>query len=156
MITYVKGDLLDPKWQFSVIIHGANCFHTMKSGVAKAIVAKYPEALEADKLTKKGDRSKMGSITVAGTGAHSGESPLIVNAYTQYSYGTEEGMIYVSYEAFKAAMLQIKELFSDSSYKIGMPKIGSGLGGGDWAKLESIINEVFPNKEIFVVEYEAK
>lgn len=155
MITYIKGNLLDPKWEFNVIVHGANCFHTMSSGIAYQIAKKYPEALEADKLTKHGDREKLGSISVAATGKDSSDSPLVVNAYTQFTFGREEGMTYVSYEAIKSSMEEIYNLFGKGSeYKIGMPKIGSGLGGGDWAKIEKIINDVFSDKEVFIVEYD--
>jgi hypothetical protein len=33
-----------------------------------------------------------------------------------------------------------------------MPKIGAGLAGGDWEKIEEIINSVFDKRDIFVYE----
>jgi len=34
--------------------------------------------------------------------------------------------------------------------KIGIPKIGSGLGGGDWDIIENIVNKVFVDTDIYV------
>lgn len=36
--------------------------------------------------------------------------------------------------------------------KIGLPKIGAGLGGGDWAVIEEIINNVFDGYDVTVYE----
>jgi len=48
-----------------IIGHCCNCFCTMGSGVAAAIKAKYPEAYDADCKTKKGDRTKLGTLSLA-------------------------------------------------------------------------------------------
>lgn len=151
MIKYEKGGLLNEKFddEYKVIVHGCNCFHTMGSGVAKAIREKYPEAYNADKeLTDKGDREKLGTVSAAMIP----EGDLIVvNAYTQYEYGAD-GKQYVDYDAVRSAMEQINETFSEDKYKIRMPKIGSGLGGGDWDTIASIIEDVFGDREVLVVE----
>ena len=52
---------------FDVVIHGCNCFNTTGAGVAKQIKLQYPEAYQADKLTIKGDKGKLGSYTQAET-----------------------------------------------------------------------------------------
>jgi len=150
MIKYAEGGLLNEKFdeEYNLIVHGCNCFHTMGSGVAKAIKDKYPDAYRADKeLTDKGDRDKLGRVCAAMIP----ESDLIVvNAYTQYEYGSD-GKKYVDYDAVRSAMEKIKETFSEKDYKIRMPKIGAGLGGGDWEKISEIIDDVFGDREILVV-----
>jgi len=154
MINYVQGDLLDPSLNFDVIVHGCNCFHTMRRGVAKAIKEKYPQAYEADKnLTEKGDESKLGSLSMAFN--ESGEGPEhIVNAYTQYRYGRDK--VHVDYEALGAAMVALSEIFDADKYSIAFPKIGCGLAGGDWNVVEAIINKIFAHKKVTVVEYDGE
>ncbi len=121
---------------FDVIIHGCNCFCTMGAGIAKAIKDVFPEAYEADLATPKGDRSKLGTISVAEVTKNS-HTIYIVNAYSQYHYSSST--IQADYEAIRRAMAQVKKQFSTK--KIGYPKIGAGLAGGDWSTIAAIIDE---------------
>ena len=84
----LKGDLikLALKGDFDVIVHGCNCFCTMGAGIAKAIKSTFPTAYQADLKTVKGDRSKLGSYSMA-TIENNGHKITVVNAYTQYHYG---------------------------------------------------------------------
>lgn len=150
MLKYKTGDLFDPANNFNVIVHGCNCFHTMKSGVAKIIAEKYPEAVEADKtLTEYGDRGKLGTIVVA---AHKlgDDLFLIVNAYTQYSYGRDKQ--HLDYGALRSCMKMINSNFVSSDYRVGMPLIGGGLAGGDHQEIKKILNETLTDIDITVVE----
>ena len=63
----IRGDLiaLAQDGHFDVIVHGCNCQCTMGAGIAKAIKEAFPEALEADKGTTKGDRNKLGTLSTA-------------------------------------------------------------------------------------------
>ena len=121
---------------FDVIIHCCNCFCTMGAGIAKAIKDVFPEAYEADLLTQKGDRSKLGTISVAQV-TRNDHTIYIVNAYSQYHYSSVTTQ--ADYAAIRSAMVQIKKQFSNK--KIGYPKIGAGLAGGDWQIIASIIDE---------------
>jgi len=38
--------------------------------------------------------------------------------------------------------------------KFAMPKIGAGLGGGDWNKIKGIIEDVFKHENLTVIEYD--
>ena len=64
---YVNGDLLESfsKNEIDVLFHGCNCFHNMRSGIARLIKEKYNEAYNADLLTIKGDKSKLGSYSIS-------------------------------------------------------------------------------------------
>ena len=145
----VRGDLLDLALQgkFDVIVHGANCQCVMEAGIAKSIRALFPEAYEADLATVRGDRAKLGSISVAEV-ARSSARFLIVNAYTQFHYrgpGTR-----VDYDAVRTAMRLLKQRFHGK--RIGYPKIGAGLAGGDWARLSKIIDEELSGEDHTLVE----
>jgi len=135
----MKGDLLKlvMKGDFDVIVHGCNCFHTMGSGIAKQIKAKFPNAYHADiTTTTKGDKSKLGGYSWVEYDNIHGNKFTIINGYTQFTYG--QG-IHVNYDAVRGVFHRIAEDFHTS--RIGYPKIGAGLAGGDWPKIQTIINE---------------
>ena len=138
----IKGDLIHLALQgkFDVIIHGSNCFCTMGKGVASYIKRVFPEAYEADKETHTGDKSKLGYFSCATVKKPRGEIT-IVNAYTQYRYNSKYGMDIqqVDYMAVKNVFKRIKETFH--GYRIGYPKIGAGLAGGDWNIISKIIDK---------------
>lgn len=152
MIEYRKGDLVQAALnrEIDILAHGCNCFNTMGSGIAKQIVKEFPCVREADTMTKKGDKSKLGNLTYSRCG-----SLTLFNLYTQYAYG--KGGIYVDYGAVTSSINLMKEkinsLYWDrSKIKIGIPKIGCGLAGGDWLKVESIIVNNLSNYKVYVFE----
>ena len=137
----ITGDLikLAKDGDFDVIVHGCNCFNTMGAGIAKIIAREFPQAKEADALTQKGDRAKLGNYTQATVQTDAGELT-IVNGYTQYNYG--RGTRQVSYSAMTNLFKSIALSFPDK--KIGYPLIGAGRAGGDWDIISQIIVEALP------------
>jgi O-acetyl-ADP-ribose deacetylase (regulator of RNase III) len=66
----------------------------------------------------------------------------IINAYTQYGFANRD-IVNVDYKALEHAFMQIKLLWDmnvQAPAKIGIPKIGAGLAGGDWGRIEQIID----------------
>lgn len=145
-VKYVQGNILDliDTGEFNYVLHGCNCFHTMGAGVAKVLANKYPEVVTADRATVIGDPNKLGSFTVAKIN----NALSIVNLYTQYSYGRYKQ--HFSYQAYANALrsLCIKVLMPRD--KILMPKIGVGLGGGDWDKIKGITASVMQGQNVTV------
>ena len=79
---------------------------------------------------------------------------IVVNAYTQYNYGRNhaDGVSNpFDYEAFTMCMRKMNHLFKGKH--IGMPKIGSGLAGGDWNRIEHIISVELRDCQVTVVNY---
>jgi O-acetyl-ADP-ribose deacetylase (regulator of RNase III) len=133
MKIYQNGDLINlaENGYFDVIIHGCNCFHKMGAGIALQIAKKYPKVVKLDKETKYGDVNKLGKFFIYNTGRYT-----IVNAYTQFHYGKG---LQVDYNAVQQVFKKIKGMFSGK--RIGYPKIGAGLAGGDWNIISSIIDK---------------
>ncbi|HEY0008059.1 MAG TPA: hypothetical protein VGB55_05000 [Tepidisphaeraceae bacterium] len=146
----VQGDLIKLALDgaFDIIVHGCNCFNAMHAGVARQVAHSFPEAQEADNATKKGDKAKLGTITVAVI-PRAEKSVAVVNAYTQYDYGC--GGVYVDYDAVRKVMKEIKFRFAGE--RIGYPKIGAGLAGGNWEKIAKIIDEELQGEDHTLVEY---
>lgn len=149
-IKYLNGDLIDMALNgyFDVIVHGCNCFCTMGAGIAKQIRYHFPDAYKEDKKTKYGDYNKLGNFTFVNVKNNLDQSLKIINAYTQYEYGRNKKN--VDYRAIKSVFEKIYDITNEND-KIGIPKIGCGLAGGEWTKIETIINKIFHNKDIFVV-----
>jgi len=40
--------------------------------------------------------------------------------------------------------------------KFALPMIGAGLGGGNWQKIKGIIEDVFKQEDVTVIEYDPK
>lgn len=146
----VQGDLIELALNgvFDVIVHGCNCQCTMGAGIAKSIRTKFPEAYAADLQTKKGDRNKLGTISAAKV-TRNDHALTVINAYTQFHWrGTG---VLADYEAIRAAMQQIKLHYSGN--RIGYPRIGAGLAGGDWDTIAQIISEELEGEDHTLVEY---
>jgi O-acetyl-ADP-ribose deacetylase (regulator of RNase III) len=126
-LTYVTGDLLDSKLPF--LGHGCNCFHTMGSGIAPVIRGRYPMVYVAD--VSHHDR---GNIFALGS-ASSHQLPsgqTFLNLYTQYRTGPS-----FEYAALSAALDYAHGALGVE--QLGLPRIGCGIGGGEWHAVAAII-----------------
>jgi len=150
MLKYVQGDLIQMAMdsEFEVIVHGCNCFHKMGAGIALAIKNKFPDAYKIDLMTPKGVRYKLGK-TSSEFCPNNKTGIRVVNAYTQFYPGKEdpEELYKNIYDCFK----QIIYLYQGK--KIGIPRIGCGLAGGDWSHVKNIIDEAIGDIEITAVSY---
>lgn len=146
MIHYHKGDLI--KSDCDVIAHGCNCFCTWGAGIARQLRSVHPEAFQADLATEVGDIKKLGTFTQAMSGQRQ-----IFNLYTQFRYGVTEP--HFDYDAFRnslSAMRDYLEVVTGTLHtaKIGLPKIGAGLAGGNWERISQIIDEVMLDVDVHV------
>jgi O-acetyl-ADP-ribose deacetylase (regulator of RNase III) len=156
----IEGDLIElaKAGEFDIIAHGLNCQVTMGKGIALTIRKEWPEVYEADKLTEKGDASKLGKAIPVQVqpGLH------VFNMYTQYHY-SPRGVRHVEYGAIRAGLMCIRESIvhtrsrslSDYDPRIGLPLIGAGLAGGEWPVIKKIIEEVLPEElfDVTIVHY---
>jgi len=147
MINYVHGDLLQAK--VDAIAHGCNCQKKMGKGIAKLIAQKWPEVRKADLELDWSPEKKLGEIYCVRltTVTNNLAIKYVVNCYTQvyYGYGMQ-----IDYDAITTCMELLRDFTFDYQMTVAIPKIGAGLGGGDWPKIEGIINSVFGKQEIFV------
>jgi O-acetyl-ADP-ribose deacetylase (regulator of RNase III) len=155
----IKGDLIQLviEGKFDVILHGCNCFCAMGKGIAKQIKETFPEVYKIDCQTKKGDKTKLGTNTYTFIDREDHRF-LIVNMYTQYNFIGKK--VLFQYDAFRECLKNLKIMLSNISlstnkteFKIGYPAIGCGLAGGDWNKVEKILNEELEGYNHTFVEY---
>lgn len=146
MIEYRKGDLLDVS--SGVIIHGCNSHGVMGSGVALALKNKYPACFEIYRMScdeRKNDETLLGDsiIYVAS------DTLEIANMITQKDFGTQKRQ--VNYGAVAEGFSILHDNY-DLDREFNFPKIGAGLGGGDWEVISEIIEYVCPSRKLICWE----
>ena len=142
----IDGDLIElaKNGEFQVIAHGCNCFNAMAGGLAPQMAA----AFGCDRFFLEGDKfegmvQKLGKIDWQ---YNSKYKLFVVNAYTQYHPGPD-----IRYRALNQCMKSIGQIFEGK--KIGLPKIGAGIAGGDWGTIEGIIKRTLKNCDVTVVNF---
>ena len=137
---YKRGDLL-ANVQEGVLVHGCNAQGVMASGIAKQIKAIYPDAYLQYMDDYLEERLTLGFCSIVKHEIH--EEPLyIVSAITQQFYGRDPNVRYVDYEAIGKVFLYLKSRFP--GMPVNIPKIGAGLGNGNWDQISTIIDAIHP------------
>jgi O-acetyl-ADP-ribose deacetylase (regulator of RNase III) len=166
---YVDGDLikLALSGKFDVIAHGCNCLSNMGAGLAPHMARTFG----CDKFpmeTRGADINKLGcidyrSFVISKTGIwdsnldeNINNDPVltVVNAYTQFRYGrnhSDGDKNPLDYEALTLCMRKMNNRFNGKH--IGLPKIGAGLAGGDWDKIEAIIKKELKDCQVTIVNF---
>jgi O-acetyl-ADP-ribose deacetylase (regulator of RNase III) len=141
--------------EFDVIVHGCNCFCTQKSGLAPQMVKAYGTdkfPMEAEEF--KGDLNKLGQIDYKTLNVGSGEL-IVVNAYSQYSFGRvskSNPTPPVDYDALRLIFRKMNTIFKGK--RIGLPGIGTGLAGGSLDLVKTMMIEEFTDCDITFVTYD--
>lgn len=147
MINYVKGDVLESG--AGVVAHGCNCKGGFGSGVAGAVTQKYPyvRANYIDKFMHDG--WTLGEVQLV----EIEDNRYIANCATQNNY-LPRGVCHADYVAIKTCMEKVKNFAIENNLTVAIPKIGAGLAGGDWNKIEGILNEVFVDHDVSIYTLE--
>ena len=125
---------------YDIVMHNANCQNTLPfaTGVAGVMARAWPEIIEADNATEKGDINKLGNYT--STRVTRGDVSFVVyNLYCQFRYGYRSEQNF-DYNALDSVLRKIAADLGTDTKRILIPLIGSGSGGGRWRKTKAIIN----------------
>ena len=155
MITYKKGNALlaFKTGEITCLAHGCNIHKTMGAGIAKQIKEQFPRAYNSyltflDHMDDPID--SLGTVDFHVDTKTDITGRIIANCFTQYQYG--RGHRFVDYEALYKCLELLFFYCNKYKLKLGMPKIGAGLAGGNWKIIETMINEVFTDTEVIVYE----
>lgn len=146
-IEYVVGDLLSCTQP--VLVHGCNNQGVMGSGVARQIRAKWPHVYEVYHKFDVDHGLELGDVIPA----VAEEDLIVLNAITQDGFG-RDGAVYVKYDAITTCFRTINVYMQHHGFlELALPRIGAGLGGGDWKIIEEIINQTAENYTPVVYDY---
>jgi len=161
-IEHVKGDVTLPVESTAerVVAHIVNDAGKYGAGVSGAIEKRWPEAAEYYRKQYKLARKNVqlgcvlwtappGNIMIAQMVAQHGVRHFGNTRPIRYEF-LEECLAKV---ATAARVLPEKHHFDDrhlQDVSIHMPRIGAGLAGGRWERIEGLIDEVFWDLKVFI------
>lgn len=152
MIKYLENfNLVENAHTFDAIAHQCNCFCNMGRGIAPQIKRKYSGAFEADLHTEKGDKQKLGTFSKF---FDVDDCVTIYNLYGQYNYTGRQRN--TDYNALRKSLRAMNDDLGAIGLEIGLPKIGAGLGGGDWDIIEKIIEEELKDQNVSIAVFNPK
>lgn len=140
--------------EVDVVAHQCNCFNVMGSGVALTLSDLSKGVLLADKETVCGDRRKLGKFTTHYDEIFNVE---FFNLYGQYGFSKDK--INTDYRALGAALNSMAEYIKNTYLvhpRIGIPKIGAGIGGGEWDIICKLVEKYLGcfNVTVYVLDAE--
>lgn len=139
-VLYKKGDVTEAEEK--MILHGCNAQGVMGAGVAKTIREKFPEVFNVyaticSRYAEDDDEaSLMGDVIFV---IDPSKNRTIANGITQFGMGAGRQ---IDYDAIYEVMCLVNSYCERKSIEaVAMPRIGAGLGGGNWRIIETIIEE---------------
>lgn len=141
MIEYRKGNLLDVT--SGLIAHGCNTQGVMGAGVALAVKKKYPSVFASYENICNEAREKQVDILGDVQTVHVSDSNLIIaNCFTQKYPSKRLGERMIDYEAVASCFERLEDISKFLKLtEINIPRIGAGLGRGNWKIISTIIEE---------------
>lgn len=154
--TFLNRDVVKPIF----LGHSTNALGVMGGGVALGIRNEYPEVYQQYLSYCKGSNPEalLGQAQVCRLDYL--DNILVANLFGQLNIGTSKRQ--TNYEALYVSLVNLKEMIKahpDKNFHdadIAFPEnLGSGLGGGNWNIIYTMIKEVFKDTAytIYIVKY---
>ena len=153
MIHYLKADATVPQAEGNiVIVHICNDIGAWGKGFVLALSKrwKYPEK-QYKQWYKEGGNFALGEVQFVSVE----EKIWVANLIGQHNiYKDENGDPPIRYEAVKKGLRIIADFAYEINAKVQMPRIGCGLAGGSWDRIEKLIRQTLLRKniEVFVCD----
>jgi O-acetyl-ADP-ribose deacetylase (regulator of RNase III) len=144
-VQFVHGDLFAAR-ELDALAHGCNCAGAMGKGIAVELHARFPAMYAEYKRRCAAGRFQLGDVF------EWDEGPLTVyNLGTQKTWRTKAQLADV--ERALATMIEVAE--RRGIERIGLPRIGAGLGGLPWAQVKARIEALAAATAIELVVFES-
>jgi O-acetyl-ADP-ribose deacetylase (regulator of RNase III) len=143
-IEYQTGDLFTSR--LPALAHGCNCAGAMGRGIAVQFRTRWPQMYEEYREQCFKGVFTPGSVFMYQQGA---ASPVIFNLGTQSSWRTGAVLNWVSRAV--DAMLDLATEHDIAA--VGMPRIGAGLGGLPWPKVDQVLRAAAGSSPVRLVVY---
>ena len=150
MIHYLKADATVPQAEGNIVIaHICNDIGAWGKGFVLALSKrwKYPEK-QYKQWYKEGGNFALGEVQFVSVE----EKIWVANLIGQHNiYRDENGDPPIRYEAVKRGLQIITDFAYEINAKVQMPRIGCGLAGGSWDRIEKLIRQTLLRKNIEVL-----
>jgi O-acetyl-ADP-ribose deacetylase (regulator of RNase III) len=153
-ITYVRGDATVPLGKgVKLIAHVCNDIGGWGKGFVLALSNRWPEPETA---YRRWHRERAGNDFSLGTTQFVKVDRYVWVANMIGQRGTKTGSkgVPVRYEAIDAALVPLADRAVELGASVHMPRIGCGLAGGKWSRVEPLITERLIGRGIAVTVYD--
>ena len=144
MISFVSGDLLAAS-DLDAIAHGCNCGGVMGAGIAVPIRERWPAM-----FTEYRRRCRTGEFDLGDVFAWRGRDLVVFNLGTQKRHGSV-ALLGAIETAVTTMVAMAPEL---GVRRIGVPRIGAGLGKLSWASVRAILEQVGASTPVELVVFD--
>jgi O-acetyl-ADP-ribose deacetylase (regulator of RNase III) len=152
-IQYMKGDATNPQAMGNkIIVHICNDMGGWGKGFVLAITRKWLEPEQNYRQWfKSADKFGLGEIQMVPVEA----DIWVANLIGQHKiFKDENGNPPIRYDAVLAGLTKVAVFARQINASVHMPRIGCGLAGGTWDKIEPIIVTSLTEKDIPVTVYD--
>ena len=150
-INYLIGDATQPKIaENKIIVHICNDIGAWGKGFVMAISKRWKEPeKEYRNWFKNQDNFSLGQIQFIKV-----ENDIwIANLIGQHKINKDEnGNAPIRYDAIKNGLNKVVEFAKENNSSVHLPRIGCGLAGGTWDKIEPILIESLIKNEIATLD----
>ena len=157
-INYIIGDAAKPVLadkETGVLVHCCNDIGTWGAGFVLALSKRWSAPEAAYRAWSKGGGQgevpfKLGQVPFVLVE----QNLWVANLIGQHGVGKQSGIPPIRYEAIREGLKQVATFATEHNAGIHMPRLGSGLAGGDWQIISQIISEELVNRHIRVTVYD--
>ena len=149
-IVYKKGDATKPESEKKkLIIHVCNNIGKWGKGFVLALSKKWKEP---EKDYREMNKYKLGDVKFIKVT----DDIVIANMIAQDGINRKGTpfICRINYVALEACLEKVKQYAEDYNLSVHMPKIGCGLGGGDWNIIQEIIRKKLDELDIYVYNFD--
>jgi len=152
-VNYIIGDATNPQTKGNkIIVHVCNDIGGWGKGFVMAITKRWnqPEQ-QYRQWFKSNDNFSLGQVQFVQVE----EELWVANLIGQHKINKDEnGNAPIRYEAILSGLEKVAQFAIDKNTTVHMPRIGCGLAGGTWDKIEPLINKSLLENEIETYVYD--
>lgn len=150
-IRYLKGDATNPLGSGDkAIVHCCNDLGRWGAGFVMALSKKWPFTRE---MYLQWYNDKKGFALGAIQMIRVRPDIVVVNLIGQHGIHTDSKGPPVRYTAIRGGLMKLNTTLHPS-YSIHMPRMGCGLAGGKWEKMEPIIEEALEGRNVTIYDFD--
>lgn len=153
-ITYVRGDATSPQGKgVKLIVHVCNDLGGWGKGFVLAVSRRWPGPEAA---YRRWHRERAGNDFGLGAAQFVQVEPYIwvANVVGQRGIRTGSKGVPVRYEAIDAGLDKVAGKAAELGASVHMPRIGCGLAGGTWSRVEPLVSDRLVARGIEVTVYD--
>jgi O-acetyl-ADP-ribose deacetylase (regulator of RNase III) len=156
LLNFVAGDATAPDTHPAIIAHVCNDLGAWGRGFVLALSARWRDPEMAYRAWARGAGRPGDPVFRLGATQFVSVSPdlTVANMVGQQGLRTAGGLAPVRYEAIAAALHAVGNQALVSGASVHMPRIGCGLAGGHWDRIEPLIGRALLARDVSVTVYD--